>query len=410
MMSKTDSVSQQPVAILRRARAGLAAQQPVGLRSSPPLGVYVHLPWCIRKCPYCDFNSHVQPETLPEKAYLDALRADLEMSLPLVWGRTVHSIFIGGGTPSLFKPESIDRLLADLRACLRLSADAEITLEANPGTFERMRFRAYREAGVNRLSLGVQSFDPRALQVLGRVHDREQALAAAQAAREDFPSFNLDLMMALPGQDLDGLRADLRQALAFEPPHLSMYQLTLEPNTLFAALPPNDMLDDDAAADLHEAALSDLAGTELVRYEVSAFARAGHRARHNLNYWQFGDYLGLGAGAHGKLSFHDRIIRQARWRHPQTYMNQIAQGAPVEIERILTSADLPFEFMLNALRLVEGVPAAWFEERTGLPLSQVSGPLERLQREGLLDSHPASLRATARGLSFLNDLQAAFLD
>ncbi|MFZ9407313.1 MAG: radical SAM family heme chaperone HemW, partial [Burkholderiaceae bacterium] len=262
-----------------------AQRQASGLASPPPLGVYVHLPWCLRKCPYCDFNSHVHEGELPEARYLDALRADLESSLPLVWGRTVHSVFIGGGTPSLFSPEGIDRLLCDLRACLRLAADAEITLEANPGTFERMRFRAFRDAGINRLSLGVQSFNDQALHRLGRVHDRAQALAAAQAAREDFPTFNLDLMVALPDQSPGSLMADLDQALAFDPPHLSVYQLTLEPNTLFAAQPPAGLPDEDAAADLHEAALERLAGTGLDRYEVSAFARAGHRARHNLNYW-----------------------------------------------------------------------------------------------------------------------------
>ncbi|MFN5510915.1 MAG: radical SAM family heme chaperone HemW [Burkholderiales bacterium] len=409
MPSPPESAPQQRVEIVRRSRPQAGADSSVGLTSSPPLAVYVHLPWCVRKCPYCDFNSHAQPERLPEEDYLAALRLDLEMSLPLVWGRTVHSVFIGGGTPSLFKPESIDRLLADLRACLRLSADAEITLEANPGTFERMRFRAYRDAGINRLSLGIQSFNDRALQVLGRVHDRQQALAAAQAAREDFPTFNLDLMVALPGQDPNALRADLAQAMVFEPPHLSVYQLTLEPNTLFAARPPEGMPDDDTAAELHEAALADIARTDLVRYEISAFARPGHRARHNLNYWQFGDYLGLGAGAHGKLSFHDRIIRQARWRHPETYIAQSLKGAAVEIERPLTASDLPFEFMLNALRLVEGVPASWFEERTGLPLTRISATLERLQERGLLDDHPGRIRATPQGLAFLNDLQSAFL-
>jgi len=409
MPSQPDPAMVQPVSIIRRPRPSVAVDQPVGLTSSPPLSVYVHLPWCLRKCPYCDFNSHAQPESLPEQEYLAALRADLEMSLPLVWGRTVQSVFIGGGTPSLFRPESIDRLLADLRACLKVSADAEITLEANPGTFERMRFRAYREAGVNRLSLGIQSFNDEALKTLGRVHDREQALAASQAACEDFPTFNLDLMIALPGQSQQALHADLKQALAFDPPHLSVYQLTLEPNTLFAAHPPAGMLDDDAAADVHEAALAALAQTPLARYEVSAFARPGHRARHNLNYWQFGDYLGLGAGAHGKLSFHDRIIRHARWRHPQAYIAQSLKGSAVEVERVLKAADLPFEFMLNALRLVDGVPASWFEERTGLPLSRVMGTLDRLQGEGLLDRHPGSIRATPRGLAFLNDLQAAFL-
>ncbi len=385
------------------------AQPAQGLRVSPPLSVYVHLPWCLRKCPYCDFNSHESPEALPEQDYLEALRADLEASLPWVWGRTVHSVFIGGGTPSLFSPEGIDRLLSDLRARLRLAADAEVTLEANPGTFERLRFRAYRDAGVNRLSLGIQSFDDRALRALGRVHDRAQALAAAQAAREDFETCNLDLMVALPGQTLSDLEQDLAQALAFEPPHLSVYQLTLEPNTLFAARPPSGLPEEDLAAEMHDRAVQRLAAVGLSRYEVSAFARTGHRARHNLNYWQFGDYLGIGAGAHGKLSFHDRIIRQSRWRHPQTYMENTRQGRPVELERILSTTELPFEFMLNALRLTDGVPSALFEERTGVSLAAVAPVLEDLQRRGLIIPDPTRLATTERGLAFLSDVQEAFL-
>jgi putative oxygen-independent coproporphyrinogen III oxidase len=396
-------------AIVRAPRSRLRPQETPGLRVPPPLSVYVHLPWCLRKCPYCDFNSHEAPGTIPEREYLDALRADLELSLPWVWGRTVHSVFIGGGTPSLFSPEGIDRLLSDLRACLRLAADAEITLEANPGTFERQRFRAFRDAGVNRLSLGVQSFHEGALQALGRVHDRAQAIAAAQAAREDFETFNLDLMVALPGQSMSDLEADLAQALAFDPPHLSVYQLTLEPNTLFAARPPSGLPDEDLAAQMHDRAIERLASQGLARYEVSAFARAGHRARHNLNYWQFGDYLGLGAGAHGKLSFHDRIVRQSRWRHPQTYMSQAGRHEPVELERRLSRADLPFEFMLNALRLIEGVPASLFEERTGIPIDQISSVLQGLQAKGLIDPDPLRLTTTARGLDFLNDVQSAFL-
>lgn len=401
-------MSQGP-AVVRLPVSRRPSRPAPGLRVSPPLSVYVHLPWCLRKCPYCDFNSHESPEALPEGDYLDALRADLEASLPWVWGRTVQSVFIGGGTPSLFSPEGIDRLLSDLRARLRLAADAEVTLEANPGTFERLRFRAYRDAGVNRLSLGIQSFDDRALQALGRVHDRAQALAAAQAAREDFKTFNLDLMVALPGQSMRDLERDLNQALAFEPPHLSVYQLTLEPNTLFAARPPRGLPDEDLAAEMHDRAMQELSAVGLARYEVSAFARTGHRARHNLNYWQFGDYLGIGAGAHGKLSFHDRIIRQSRWRHPQTYMEKVRQGHPVELERTLNTTELPFEFMLNALRLTDGVPSAWFEERTGVSLAAVAPVLEDLQRRGLIISDPLRLATTERGLAFLSDVQEAFL-
>lgn len=379
------------------------------LTQLPPLGVYVHLPWCLRKCPYCDFNSHQMPaEGFDEAAYLDALEADLDASLPLVWGRSVQTIFLGGGTPSLFSPEGIERLLASLRARLRVVPDAEITMEANPGTFERERFAGFRSAGINRLSLGVQSFDDERLAAIGRVHDAAQARAAAQAARELFPTFNLDLMYALPGQGLAQLAADLAQALAFEPPHLSLYHLTLEPNTLFARFPPS-LPDEDQAAAMQEAIEAQLAGAGFEHYEVSAYARAGHRSRHNLNYWTFGDYLGIGAGAHGKLSFHDRIVRQARFRHPRRYLEAAAAGHAVEVERILPLRDLPFEFMLNALRLVDGVPASLFEERTGQSLAVLAGNLARAVGKGLLDPDPARLAATDLGLRFLNDLQELFL-
>jgi len=393
---------------VRIPAASLSRRAP-GLTSLPPLSLYVHLPWCLRKCPYCDFNSHEAGGEVPEARYLDALRADLEAALPLVWGRTVQTVFIGGGTPSLFAPASIDRLLADVRALLRLSADAEVTLEANPGTFERDRFEGFRDAGVNRLSIGVQSFDESALQALGRVHDRAQALAAVASAARLFPTFNLDLMYALPGQDLAALRADLGQALAFAPPHLSYYHLTLEPNTLFAARPPAGVPDDDTAADMQTLIESTAAAAGLARYEVSAHAREGHRARHNLNYWSFGDYLGIGAGAHSKLSSPDRIVREVRYRHPRRFMDAALAGDAVEERRTLGGADLPFEFLLNALRLVDGVPATAFAERTGLALATIARPIERAVALGLLDPDPTRLRATPLGLRFLNDLQALFL-
>jgi putative oxygen-independent coproporphyrinogen III oxidase len=380
-----------------------------GLAQLPPLSLYVHLPWCLRKCPYCDFNSHEAAGEVPEARYLDALRADLEASLPSVWGRPIQSVFIGGGTPSLFAPESIDRLLADVRALTRLAPDAEVTLEANPGTFEQAKFRAFREAGVTRLSVGVQSFDERALQAIGRVHDRAQALAAAQSAAEHYPTFNLDLMYALPGQDLEGLRADLAQALAFAPPHLSYYHLTIESNTLFASRPPAGLPDDDAAADMQQAIEAATGAAGLEHYEVSAYARPGHRSRHNRNYWTFGDYLGIGAGAHGKLSFHDRIERTARLRHPREWMAAALAGDAVQTRRRLAADELPFEFMLNALRLVEGVPAASFAERTGLPLAAIARPLARAVERGLLEADPSSIRPTPLGLAFLNDLQQLFL-
>jgi putative oxygen-independent coproporphyrinogen III oxidase len=380
-----------------------------GLTQLPPLSLYVHLPWCLRKCPYCDFNSHEAGGEVPEARYLDALRADLEAALPLVWGRTVQTVFIGGGTPSLFSPASIDRLLADVRALLRLSADAEVTLEANPGTFEQARFEGFRDAGVNRLSIGIQSFDEAALRVLGRVHDRRQALAAAETAARRFPTFNLDLMYALPGQNLAALQADLDQALAFAPPHLSYYHLTLEPNTLFASRPPDGLPDDDTSADMQALIESATAAAGLGRYEVSAYARDGHRSRHNLNYWSFGDYLGIGAGAHSKLSFHDRIVREARFRHPRRFMDAAMTGDAVEERRTLGTADLPFEFMLNALRLADGVPVNRFAERTGLALTAIARPIARAVERGLLDPDPATLRATPLGLRFLNDLQELFL-
>ncbi len=386
------------------------------LGALPPLALYVHLPWCLKKCPYCDFNSHETPGQLPEARYLDALRADLEAALPLVWGRRVHSVFIGGGTPSLFSPAGIDRLLADIRARLPLAPGTEITLEANPGTFERERFKAYRAAGVTRLSIGVQSFDDAALRRIGRVHDAAQARAALAEAQQAFETFNIDLMYALPGQTLAALHADLDAALSYAPPHLSVYHLTLEPNTWFAAHPPV-LPDDDTAAEMLDLIVQRSAAAGLARYEVSAFARPGHRCRHNLNYWQFGDYLGLGAGAHGKLSFAHRVLRQVRWREPAAYMREALAGNAVSNQNEVSRLDLPFEFMLGALRLREGFEAAWFTERTGLPLSAVAPMLAEAERRGLIEhdeaaaagSAGARVRPTARGFDFLSDLQSLFL-
>ena len=379
------------------------------LSALPPLTLYIHLPWCLRKCPYCDFNSHESAQRdFPEQRYLDALRADLESSLPLIWGRSVHSVFIGGGTPSLFSPDAIDRLLSDVRALLRLEADAEITLEANPGTFEKDRFKAFREAGVTRLSVGVQSFDDRFLKALGRVHSADQARAALDEAARHFETFNLDLMYALPGQTLADLDRDLDIALGFNPPHLSVYHLTLEPNTYFAKFPPV-VPDEDTAYAMLDRITERTAQAGLARYEVSAYARAGHRCFHNWNYWQFGDYLGLGAGAHGKLSFAHRVLRQVRWRDPQLYMDNALKGQPMASEEEVAPADLPFEFMLNALRLREGFPLALFNERTGLPLSRIMPALQQAERKGWITRDPASLRPTERGFDFLSDLQELFL-
>lgn len=378
------------------------------LSALPPLSLYVHLPWCLKKCPYCDFNSHELSGQMPEQRYIDALVADLEASLPLIWGRTVHSIFIGGGTPSLFSPQVIDRLLSDIRARLKLSADCEITLEANPGTFEKDRFKAFRGAGVTRLSVGVQSFDDGHLKALGRVHDRAQALAAAEEAAQAFETFNLDIMYALPGQTLENLALDMRQALALQPPHISIYQLTIEPNTYFAKFPPVVPEEDLAYAMLDQITeMTQSAG--LQRYEVSAYARPGHRCFHNLNYWQFGDYLGIGAGAHSKLSFAHRVIRQVRFREPLLYMEKALLGAAVTQENEVSRADLPFEFMLNALRLKEGFKLQDFTDKTGLPLTAIERGLDEAERRGLIERDLVRVKPTGRGFDFLNDLQELFL-
>jgi oxygen-independent coproporphyrinogen-3 oxidase len=380
----------------------------VSLSALPPLSLYVHLPWCLKKCPYCDFNSHESAGTLDEPRYLDALVADLEAALPSVWGRRVVSIFIGGGTPSLFSPAGIERLLGDIRARLPIEPGCEVTLEANPGTFERERFRAFRAAGVTRASIGVQSFDDAQLRTIGRVHDAEQARDAVAEARDAFETFNIDLMYALPGQTLAQLHADLDVALAFAPPHLSIYHLTIEPNTVFANTPP-ELPDADLASDMLDAITSRTRSEGLQRYEVSAFARTGHRCAHNLNYWQFGDYLGIGAGAHGKLSFPGRIVRQVRWREPAMYMQRALAGESISNQHEVNAGDLPFEFMLNALRLADGFELARFAERTGQPVSAIDATLARAEEQGLIERAGTSVRPTPRGFDFLSDLQSMFL-
>ena len=392
----------------------ITLQRPGALSALPPLSLYVHLPWCLKKCPYCDFNSHELKGDAAERAplesrYLDALCADLESALPQIWGRRVHTVFIGGGAPSLFSPDSIDRLLADIRARLPLEAACEITLEANPGTFERDRFKAFREAGVTRLSIGVQSFDDAKLKALGRVHDRAQALAAVEEAQRHFETFNLDLMYALPGQSLADLDADLNQALAFEPPHLSLYHLTMEPNTVFATRPPANLPDDDTAFDMLDRLVERTEAAGLQRYEVSAYARPGHTCTHNLNYWQFGDYLGIGAGAHSKISFPDRIVRQVRWREPAAYLEKAAQGQAVSNEQDIALSARAFEFMMNALRLRDGFELLRFAERTGLTLASIQQPLAEAEAKGLLQRDLARAWPTAKGFDFLSDLQAMFL-
>lgn len=387
----------------------------LNLTSLPPLSVYVHLPWCLKKCPYCDFNSHeyrgdsVQTQDLPEQLYLDALCADLESSLPLVWGRQVHSIFLGGGTPSLFSPEGIARLISDLRARLPLVPDCEITMEANPGTFEKDRFHAFRQAGVTRLSVGVQSFNDSHLKALGRVHNAGQAMAAVQEAAQAFDTFNIDLMYALPNQTMDQFKQDLDTALALKPPHLSIYHLTIEPNTLFAKHTPQGLPEDDEAYDMLDMITAETANRGMARYEVSAFAKPGHLCWHNTNYWQFGDYLGLGAGAHSKLSFAHRIVRIVKHREPKLFMERAMQQEAVAQSHEVSRADLPFEFMLNALRLKEGFALSWFADRTGLPLSAIDASLVEAERKGWLQRDLAKARPSERGFDFLSDLQALFL-
>ncbi len=389
----------------RYLRAGTLA-----LASLPPLSLYVHLPWCLKKCPYCDFNSHERRDggALPEQRYLDALRCDLEAALPFVWGRRVQSIFIGGGTPSLFSPESIARLLSDIRARLPLEAGAEITLEANPGTFERDRFRAFRAAGVTRLSIGVQSFNDALLGKIGRVHDAAQARAAVAEAADAFATYNIDLMYALPGQSLPDLAVDLDEALGFAPPHVSIYHLTVEPNTVFGKYPPL-LPDHDTACDMLDHLVQTCEPQGLQRYEVSAFARAGQRCVHNLNYWQFGDYLGIGAGAHSKLSYPHRVVRQVRHREPESYMERALRGQGVASDEEVPRAQLPFEFMLGALRLRDGFELARFCERTGLPVSAIGPALDAAQKRGWIIQDLQRVQPTALGFDFLNDLQSLFL-
>ena len=382
----------------------------LNLTSLPPLALYVHFPWCVRKCPYCDFNSHEwKGERFPEEAYLDALRADLEQSLPLIWGRQVHTVFIGGGTPSLLSARGLDRLLSDVRALLPLDADAEITLEANPGTFEAEKFAQFRASGVNRLSVGIQSFNDAHLKALGRIHDTGDARRAVEIAARHFENFNLDLMFALPTQTLAQCREDIETALSFAPPHFSLYHLTLEPNTLFAKFPPA-LPDDDASADMQDWIHERMVDGGYERYEVSAYARPGHQCKHNLNYWRFGDYLGIGAGAHSKLSFAHRVVRQARYKHPATYMEEARTGTPIQEEHEVGPRDLPFEFMLNALRLVEGFPVHRFLERTGLTMTSIEPGLKEAEARGLIARDFEKIVPTPLGQRFLNDLQAMFLN
>jgi len=378
-------------------------------RVSPPLALYVHIPWCVQKCPYCDFNSHEAGGTIPEREYVDALIADLQSALPLIWGRPVVSVFFGGGTPSLLSPAAIDELIAAFRALAMLAPDAEITLEANPGTVEAGKFAGFRAAGVNRLSLGIQSFNDGHLKALGRIHDVAQAKRAAQLAGEHFAAFNLDLMYGLPGQTQAQALLDVETALGFAPGHLSCYQLTLEPNTRFAAFPP-ELPESDLCADMQEAIEARLATAGYANYETSAFAQPGRQCKHNLNYWYFGDYLGIGAGAHSKLTLHDRVLRQMRWKHPKAYLDNIRAGRPIQEESQVEASSLPFEFMMNALRLADGFHPSLFEARTAQPLTRILPQLRAAEADGLLAIAPESIAPTAKGRRFLNVLLERFLD
>jgi putative oxygen-independent coproporphyrinogen III oxidase len=400
-----------PIFDERRAQQPFISNRPQGLEALPPLALYVHVPWCVRKCPYCDFNSHELKADVPEADYLEALASDLEQALPQIWGRQVHSVFIGGGTPSLLSAQALDRLLALLRSHLSLWPDAEVTLEANPGTAEAHKFKSYSDSGVNRISLGIQSFNNAHLAALGRIHDSSQARQAVEMALNTVNRVNLDLMYGLPGQTPDEWAHDLRIATGFGSEHLSLYQLTLEPQTVFAKYPPQ-LPAEQAIADMESVIDASVVGSGWARYEVSAYARDGKVCRHNMNYWTFGDYLGVGPGAHSKLSFPDQILRQARIRNPQQWIRLAKErsGAHVAEQRVLENSDLPFEFMLNALRLKEGVALSLFQERTGLPVEVLRKTVAQAINRGLLEPNPTQLRATALGWSHLNDLQALFLE
>jgi oxygen-independent coproporphyrinogen-3 oxidase len=395
----------------------MIAVNKISLMALPPLALYIHFPWCEKKCPYCDFNSHQikdpssnQVGGFDEQRYINALIADLETELPNIWGRQVHSIFIGGGTPSLLSAAGMDQLLCAVRARVHLEPDAEITMEANPGSVEAAKLAGFAKAGINRVSLGIQSFQDEQLKALGRIHNGAEAKRAVEIALDHFKSVNLDLMYGLPNQSLEAARSDVETALTFKTPHLSLYNLTLEPNTYFANFPPKLPSDDEIDA-IFEQNLELLTKAGYQRYEVSAYAKKGQECKHNLNYWRFGDYIGIGAGAHGKISYPEKITRQVRERHPETYMQAMETKGNALIEsREIASKDLPFEFMLNTLRLTDGVDTNTFSERTGLPLSVISKGLDVASKKGLLDENPSKLKATTVGLRYLNNLQEIFLD
>ena len=381
----------------------------LNLTQLPPLSLYIHMPWCIKKCPYCDFNSHGLKGTLPEQEYIDSLIMDLEQALPLIWGRSIQTIFIGGGTPSLFSGEAIDRLISCIRSRIKISPYAEITLEANPGTVEKHYIAEYAAAGVNRISLGIQSFNDQHLKVLGRIHSANEARQAIETVADNFANFNLDIIYGLPKQSSEEAINDIQQAINAKPTHISAYNLTIEPNTHFAKFIPEHLPEDDLCYQMQDAIISTLANNGYQRYEISAFARNNLQSQHNRNYWEFGDYLGIGAGAHSKLSFHDRIIRQMRHKHPAQYMERVKLQQHIDENKLVTSQELPFEFMMNALRLKNGVPLAYFSERTGLPLSHIEAQLRECEQKGWISRHNQHIACTDLGFNYLNDVISFFL-
>lgn len=403
----------QPITFVpgRQKSASQAPELTPSFTQALPLSLYVHIPWCARKCPYCDFNSHAAPDLLPETAFVDALLEDLTLALPSIWGRRVETVFFGGGTPSLLSPEAIDRLITGFRTLLPLSPEAEITLEANPGTVDAERFSGFRAAGVNRLSLGIQSFDDASLQTLGRIHNRAQAIAAIEAAARTFDSFNLDLMVGLPQQNVEAALADIEQALSFFPPHFSCYQLTLEPHTAFAANPPANLPDDDTCAEIQDRLEERLSNAGYEHYETSAFAKAGHQCRHNLNYWTFGDYLGIGPGAHSKVTSHEGVRRSMRHKLPKIYLGAAGTGSFTQTDEAIAGNALVGEFMMNALRLNAGFTTDIFERHTGLPWLIISREVESAIRDGFLEwvVPGKHLRPTLQGRRFLNVLLQRFL-
>ena len=380
-----------------------------GLKNPPPLSLYIHIPWCVKKCPYCDFNSHESKLEIPEKRYVAALIKDMEQSVPRVYGRKIKSIFFGGGTPSLFSAESIDEILSAVRMLTPLDYAAEVTLEANPGTVETARFAGYKEAGVNRVSLGIQSFNADYLEALGRIHDDKQAIAAAELALKTFERVNLDVMYGLPNQSLKDALNDAKMAVSLNPDHLSFYHLTLEPNTPFHRTPPS-LPSDDTSADMQEQIEALLAQNGYEHYETSAFCKPKSYARHNLNYWQFGDYLGIGAGAHSKLSFHDKITRETRYKHPKAFMENAENGNAVDNTWLIEKSELGFEFMMNALRLTQGFDTKLFTERTGMPWQAMSMRLAEASKKGLITQDLNRLQPTILGQRYLNNLLEIFLN